>query len=283
MGLREQILAGATNLKRETVGIVVGTASPRITGSVSIGRSFVLTAIQASTRCRVRLYGDSGSRNDPGELIRPFNSQSIPSNISLITDINLDTETLFRLAPPIFGLNLDNAVSPDIYYTIDTGSSFPLTGEDRISLTRFLIEDTTVTNLAGVNARQTLTLPSATISSGSSVTGSIVSPKTYLLYKVEPNASPLRLRLYTSASYRDNPSEVSRSFNTDPVSSSGLIADIYMEDSSAMPLSPIIVGRNDNDLVNNIVSPSSETYYRLTNGAATSTVSASLFVFSLED
>jgi hypothetical protein len=56
-----------------------------------------------------------------------------------------------------------------------------------------------------------------------------------------------------------------------------------MEDSAAMPLSPIIVGRNDNDLVNNIISPSSETYYRLTNGAATSTVSASLFVFSLED
>lgn len=283
MGLREQILAGATNLKREIVNIIVGTPSPQITGSIELGRSTVLTSIQATVRCRVRLYGDSGSRNNTSELSRPFNSQSIDSAISLITDINLNTETLFRLTPPLFALNLDNPVSSNVYYTIDTGSAFPLTAADRISITRFSMEDASVANLAGVNTRQILTLNSATISSGSTVTGSITSPKTYLLYKVQPNASPMRLRLYTSASYRDNPAEVSRSFTTEPASGSGLIADLNIADSTAMPLSPIVVGRNDNDLVNNLISPTSETYYSLTNGAATSTVSASLFVFSLED
>lgn len=283
MGLEEQIAAGATALRRESVAFTLPFVAAQISGSVSVGRSFVLTAVQASTRCRVRLYGDQISRDNVTEKARPFASQSLQTGVSLIADIDLNTEQLFNLTPPIFGFNLDNPISTNIYYTIDTGSATPLSATDRITLTRFLIEDPAVVNSPGVVTRQVLTINSASIASGSSVTGSITSPRTYLLYKIRPNAVPLRLRLYTSASYRDLPSEVSRSFGTEPASGSGLITDIFMEDLMELPMTPVLVGRNDNDLANPNISADAETYYRLTNGSATSPVSASLFTFSLED
>lgn len=287
MGLKEQIVSGASALKRETINIPIsgGTipSTPRRTGSAALGNTFVLTTIQATTRCRIRLYGDSGSRNDATELARPFNSQSIPSAIGLIADINLDDESLVRIVPAIYGMNLDNPAASAIYWTVDSGSAFLLSSTDKISVTRFLLEDPAVINLAGVNTRQVITIPAALIPATSSFTGSVVTPKTYLIYKVASDASPIRLRLYTSASLRDVATEASRSFLTEPGSGSGLIADFYMEDTATVPLSPIVMGRNDNDLVNLNVSPTAESYYRMTNESATGTVSASVFVFSLED
>jgi hypothetical protein len=284
MGLNEQILAGSTALKREIITIPITTAQLQYTGSVNLGRVFTLTSIQPTKRCRIRFYGDTGSRDDATELSRPFMSQSIPSNIGLIADINLGTENLFNLAPPLFGVNLDNPISSSIYYTIDSASGFNLDAGDRVTVTRFLMEDPSVANLSGVVTHTTAIISASALASGSHRTGSISTSKTYLLYAVEPTATPIRLRLYTSQSYRNSVTEISRSFGTEPPSSSGLIADIYMEDVAKTPMTPILVGRNDNDLVSTgLVSPDSETYYTITNGSATGTISASLYLFSLED
>jgi hypothetical protein len=284
MGLSGQLLAGSTVLKRETVTIPFTTAQVRYTGSVNLGSVFTLTAIQSTKRCRIRFYGDSGSRNDGTELSRPFISQSISSNISLIADIDLKTENLYNLTPPLFGVNLDNPISANIYYTIDSASGFNLGSGDRITITRFLMEDLTITNLPGVITHTTASISASVLPSGSHITGSIATPKTYLLYAVEPSATPIRLRLYTSQSYRDNITEISRSFGTEPSSGSGLIADIFMEDAGKTPMTPILVGRNDNDLLSlGTLPPDSETYYTLTNGSATVLVSSSIYLFSLED
>ena len=285
MGLNEQILAGATALKREVLTIPIESAQTQYSGSIELGRALTITAIQASKRCRIRFYGNSASIYDGTEKARPFISQSITAtNIGLIADINLNTEALFNLAPPLFGVNLDNPVSSNIYYTIDSSSGYNLDAGDRITVTRFLMEDPTVTNLPGVSTRTTMIISASALSSGSHRTGSISSPKTYLLYAVEPTVAPIRLRLYTSQSYRDSVTEISRSFGTEPSSGSGIIADIYMEDVSQTPLIPILVGRNDNDLLNpSLLDASPETYYTITNGSGTGTFSASAYLFSLED
>ena len=133
MGLKQQILAGATTLKRETISIPITASSVQYTGTIDMGRVFAITAIQGSKRCRVRFYTDSGSRNDGTELARPFISQSIPSSIGLITDINLTDESLFRLTPPVFGVNLDNPIKSSIYYTIDSSSGANLDAGDKIT------------------------------------------------------------------------------------------------------------------------------------------------------
>ena len=285
MGLNEQILAGATALKRDIITIPITNISTQYSGSVNMGCSVAITAIQASKRCRVRLYSNSASIYDGTEKARPFISQSITAtNIGLIADINLDTETLFHLAPPLFGVNLDNPVSSSLYYTIDSSSGYNLGSGDTISVTRFLMEDPTVSNLAGVTTRTTLIMSASGLASGSHRTGSISSPKTYLLYAVEPTVAPVRVRLYTSQSFRDSVTEVSRSFGTEPSSGSGLIADIYMSDASKTPMIPVMVGRNDNDLLNPaLLDATSETYYTVTNGSGTATFSASIHIFSLED
>ena len=285
MGLNQQILAGASLLKRETLSIPITTTSVRYTGSIDMGRVFALTAIQASKRCRVRFYTDSGSRNDPTELARPFISQSIPSTIGLISDIDLSDESLFRLTPPVFGVNLDNPIKSSIYYTIDSGSGANLDAGDSVTITRFLMEDPAVSNLTGVITHTRLIISASALASGSHRTGSISSPRTYLLYAVEPTSTPIRLRLYTSQSYRDSVTEISRSFGTEPPSGSGLIADFYMEDASKTPMTPILVGRNDDDLTNpTLLTPNQTTYYTITNGSgAISTFSSSVYLFSLED
>lgn len=284
MGLRQQIVAGATALKRDTITIPITNSNVQYTGSITMGRVFALTAIQGSKRCRVRLYTDAASRNDGTELTRPFVSQSVPSSIGLIADINLTDEALFRLAPPVFGVNLDNPISSSIYYTIDSSSGFNLNSGDAINVTRFLMEDTAVSNLAGVTTHQTLIISASGLASGSHRTGSISSPRTYLVYAVEPTVAPIRLRLYTSQSFRDDVTEISRSFGTEPAQNSGLISDFYMEDAVKTPMTPILVGRNDEDLTNPaLLTADQTTYYTITNGSGTGTFSASVYLFSLED
>ena len=284
MGLRQQIVAGATALKRDTITIPITNSKVQYTGSITMGRVFALTAIQGSKRCRVRLYTDAASRNDGTELTRPFVSQSVPSSIGLIADINLTDEALFRLAPPVFGVNLDNPISSSIYYTIDSSSGFNLNSGDAINVTRFLMEDPAVSNLAGVTTHQTLIISASALASGSHRTGSISSPRTYLVYAVEPTVAPIRLRLYTSQSFRDDVTEISRSFGTEPAQNSGLISDFYMEDAVKTPMTPILVGRNDEDLTNPaLLTADQTTYYTITNGSGTGTFSASVYLFSLED
>ena len=280
MGLKEQLFAGATALQRQTIPFVVTGSFARYTGSVDIGRTFILLNAQTTTPCRVRLYGDAASRNDVNELARPYQSQSIPSNISLIIDTNLTDTRIFDLAPPLFGANLDNPIQSTVYYTVDTGS-VAFSGTNTISFKRFLLEDPLVVGLPNVTTRETFII-SGSIASGSSITGSIPTPKTHLLLQAIPNASPIRLRLYTSQSYRDNPTEVSRSIYTEPSSGAGLILDEYFDITSTASFTPIILGRNMDDLSGQTAA-TQNTYYNLTNGSATVNILASLYTFSIED
>lgn len=285
MGIKEQINAGSGNLKRNIIQLSVSGEQPRYTGSFNLGRTFTLLSVQAPKPCRIRLYGDATSRNNTGELIRPFASQSIiSSSVSLIADINLDTTDIYNLTPPPFGLNLDNPVSTSIYYTIDTSSAVPFGADtNTLTFTRFLLEDENIVNLPGIEARDTYTIYASSLPSNASVTGSLTTPRTYLLYSFSSSINPVRLRLYTREEYRDNPTEAARPFTTEPNSGSGLIADIFCTETASLPMSPVLLGRNDDDL--NVVQDANPiTYYRLYNGTSdTYNFTASLGLFSLED
>lgn len=282
MGLKQQLNAGSAALKRDSVTLVVTGSVPRYTGSFDMGRTFVLLEAQTTTPCRVRLYGNAYSRDEVNELARPFISHStVGPDIALIADINLTNTEIFTLSPVLFGANLDNPVSSSIYYTINTGSSAPFNGVNTIRFNRFIMEDPLIANLEGIITRQQFIM-SGSIPSGSHITGSIPTPRTYLLLQATSNTSPMRLRLYASQSYRDVVSEISRSFDSEPSSSSGLMADMYLDVTTTSSLTPILIGRNINDLLG-VSTAAPITYYTLTNGSGTSDVSASIHTFSLED
>lgn len=287
MGLKEQLNAGSSALVRDNVIVSVTGNTPQYTGSVDLGGTFTLISTISSIPCRIRLYGNSGSRNDGTELIRPFTSQStIGSTIALIADMMLTDTNKFNLYPPVFGTALDIANTNSVYYTVDTGSANPFSGSTTtIIFNRFLLEDTKFSNLVGVNTREILYTPTTSLVPSASVTGSFVSPRTYLLYTVEPNFSTARLRLYATAELRDNTTEVSRSFMTEPNSGSGLIADLWLDATQAFPINPLLIGRNDTDQgLFGSVPATQETYYTLTNlSAGTVPAAVTMSIFSLED
>jgi len=279
MGLREQIQAGA-ELKRAVVTSAIDPGNSRFTGSIDLGAFFMIISSQVTTPSRLRIYGNASSRDDATELARPFESQSIPSDISLITDIKLENSSRFRLHPPLFGANLDNPVSPTVYYTVDTLSGSPFSSGNRITITRFLLEDRSI-DLSGISTREVIEI-SGSISANDHIFGEVESPKTYLIYKLVPDTSDLRIRLYTREEFRDVSAEINRSFATEPSSGSGLIADILVDSLVTSSFTPIILGRNGDDLTG--ASPEPITYYTLSNITASPlTTTASLYVFSLED
>lgn len=282
MGLKEQLNFGANLLKRELLSFTITGSQPVYSGSFDLGRTFALTNVKSTTPCRIRLYGNEYSRDELNEKIRPYVSQSIPQDIALIADINLDTLEAYNLYPVLFGANLDNVISDTIYYTIDSSSAAPMIGTNTIQFNRFIMEDGSVVGSPGVITRQTV-LITGSIAPGEMFSGSITTPKTYLLLQVIPNVSPIRVRLYADSSYRDNITEKNRPINIEPISSSGLISDMYMSSTTTASLTPILLGRNSNDVLNNTLFASSVTYYTITNDSFASDVSASLHLFSLED
>ena len=286
MGLKEQLNAGASALVRNDISVSFTSVQPQYTGSVDLGGTFTLISVVSTTPCRIRLYGDSGSRNDGTELVRPFDSQSsVASTTALIADIILTDTNKFNLYPPVFGTALSIANTTAVYYTIDERNGYPLSDQNTIIFNRFLLEDTRISNLPGVNTREILYTPTTSLVPNASVTGSFVSPRTYILYTVEPNFSTARLRLYTTAQSRDNTTELSRVFATEPNSGSGLIADLLLDATEAVPITPLLVGRNDNDQgLFGYIPATQETYYTLTNlSVATLPAAVTMSIFSLED
>lgn len=274
MGLKEQLDAGAA-LKRDTIGFTISGSTNLYSGSFALGKTFILINARASAPCRIRLYGDQASSITPSELIRPYISQSISGSISLIADINLTDTSVIQLYPPLFGVNLDTPVSPNIYYTV-VSNSVDLAGINNVGFSRFLMEDPNASSYQDVTTRGKYII-TGSIPSGNSISGSIETPRTYLLLQVVPNTNPIRLRLYTDESYRDNTAEKARAFNVEPSASSGIIADMYIDATETSSFTPIILGRNMQD------PPLPTTYYTLTNDSVVTNVSASLYLFSLED
>jgi hypothetical protein len=283
MGLAEQIRAGAS-LTRETI-----TISATASGSASFGSAYAIIAISTDKSCRVRLYDNESSRDNAGEIARPFGSSNISASVALVGDFIISGSGRQYVDPVVYSL-AEDYVDPYTYYRIsENAGSFPVA----ISVTRYLLEDNTLENTTG---RRTLPPVSHELGASGIVSGTIEPcPRTFLLVSasVATTTAPVRIRLYSKFDAINNTAEKNRTFDQPVSASAFLIADAILTGSEITYFSPKIIGANldtmGTDLnitreSNTLIEGTSEIYYILENlGASTQTITASLHTYSLED
>jgi uncharacterized delta-60 repeat protein len=218
MGLAEQIRAGAS-LSRDTI-----TISATAVGSASFGSAYALLGISTDRVCRVRLYDNQDSRDDAGEIARPFGSTNISASIALIGDFIISGSGRQYVEPVVYSV-ADSFENPYTYYRIsENAGSFPIT----LSVTRYLLEDNTIINTTG---RRTLPSISYELPADGIVSGTITPcPRTFLLVSASTSTTtePTRLRLYSKLDAIDNDGEKNRSFDQPVSASAFLIVDAIL-------------------------------------------------------
>lgn len=98
--------------------------------------------------------------------------------------------------------------------------------------------------------------------------------KTYILQKVQTSA-PSRVRIYTDSNSRTN--DANRDLYVEPVSGSGLIAEVVTSNTDPINITPTVVG------FNNDVTPSNTIYLAVTNySGVSSSITVTLTFLQLE-
>lgn len=288
MGLAEQKLAGAT-LNRITTTFTTDAVG---SGSVNLGTSYVILAIETSTPCRVRFYENAESRDNAGEIARTFGDTNISSSVALVGDFSMSAPARYTTDPALYGITHSGSLT---YYRIT--SSTPA----NLNITTYTIEDGNILPQGGTqytsNNRRNLPVFDETISAGAYVSGTLDSaivPRTFLLVSasVSGASNVTRLRLYSKSGSLVDATEVSRSFSVEPSSSAYLIADMILSGSETTYFTPKIIGAGFKTLTSNMqpmlgsrvaIDSDDVIYYVLQNVGATPKVSASVHVFALED
>jgi hypothetical protein len=284
MGLAEQIRAGA-RLTRDTITLPASAVS-----NASLGGASIILSISADKECRVRLYDTEASRDNAGEIDRPFGDTNISASVALVGDFIISGSGRQFVDPAVYSV-ADSYASPSIYYRISEyqGASVP-----SVSITRYLLEDNTLGNNIG---RDTITVPTATSLGASAMVDGTIDPcpRTFLLVSasVATTTEPARIRLYSKLAAIDNEDEKNRAFHEPASASAFLIVDTILTGSETTYFSPKIVGANldtmgtDLNITrqnNTLIEGTSEIYYILENlGASTQTIDVSIHTYSLED
>jgi len=297
MGLADQIRAGA-NLERTTVTLTTDVIG---SGSVNLGATYGLLRIQTSTPCRVRLYDTEASRDNLGEIDRPFGVVDVSASVALIGDFSMSAANIpYSIDPVLYGLTSDpsNELS---YYRITEASTPPI-----IQITKYLLEDRNIPAVVGgqyeTENRRTLPViqvgplePNVISASGAGVLSDTTIPQTYLFVSasIEGAANIARIRLYNTSASLANVTETSRSFSVEASASVGLLVDAIISGSETTYFVPKIIGANLDNMGTDLVLTKAdsgkrmgdnELYYRIENKSATAQpITASLHVYSLED
>jgi hypothetical protein len=285
MGLADHIRDGAS-LIRENVTLQANASN---SGSIELGSAYMLLTLQSNIPCRLRLYDNLQSRDDATEKIRPFTTNFVPNNIALIGDFSMSVAGTYKIDPATYGV-VATASNKLTYYRIDNNTSTPT-----IVFNRYLLEDSTV------NTINRITVPyiQSLVTTGTFVTGTLSDPtvpRTYLLVSASLSGSGTRarIRLYSRSNVFSNTTEISRSFATESLGSTGLIIDAILSGSQTTYFVPKIVGSNLDTIGSDLVAIRSneaaimgenEMYYILENLASTpgtTNIKVSLHVFSLE-
>lgn len=293
MGLAEQIQAGASLVRKSTTF----TTSTLGSGSVSIDASYAILSIQTSTPCRIRFYDNEASRDDAGEIARPFLNTGVSASVALIGDFSMSAPGLYTIDPILYAIS-DDFATPLTYYRVE-----PSSPTATITLNTYTIEDKNiavgVNQVYTINNRRHLPTVSASLGPGEMETGIITKtdiPQTYLLwYASGSNAGNIaRLRLYNTSGSLTDATEQSRSFSTEPSASANLIVDMILSGSNVTYFSPKIIGSNLQNVGQNLtllrgnqtlLSGKNEMYYILQNASGSgiaTPISASVFVYALE-
>lgn len=123
--------------------------------------------------------------------------------------------------------------------------------------------------------RVTLSETTATLADESTESLSLAGFKSYFLYKVQTSA-PSWVRIYSSESARN--SDISRTINTDPDISIGIIAEVITTSSDPVLISPAVVG------FNNESPPTTDIPILITNkSGSTQEITVDLTIVSIEN
>lgn len=239
----------------------------------TMGGAFVLLDAKVSTNppVRLRLYTDSSSMViDANRAAGNFN---LSQSVGLIADINLTTTEKLVFAPPVIGHTNEAGL---VWYNL-SGS-----GLQNVTLTTYALNDIgdSYENKQAVN----ISGSQIPVTGGSiyGVSGSITAPKSFLILSGSAT-SESRLRLYSSPYTAVPLSEMTRSFDTASQSGSLLIADLIFDSGSFQyPLVPVLEGYTW--IHPDYMVGTNEVGYILQNlSAGTTDITASLFIYSLED
>lgn len=289
MGLEQYIRAGA-NLTRNDI---VLQTTPSGSGSVDLGSAYVLLSISTTSPCRLRLYDNSQSLANTGEIGRVFGNTSVSASTALIGDFTMSVAGTYTIDPVMYGM-VENSTNKLTHYRVNNTQSgvYPT-----ITFTRYLLEDSSISTANRINFPQI----TGSLTPGQIVSGTLLSttniPRTYLLVSasVSGSSTAARLRLYTTNESFTNITEISRSFATESANNSKLILDAILTGSETTYFVPKIVGANLQTMGNNLntirrqqssIMGNNELYYVLQNPLTTGgamRITASVHVFSLED
>jgi len=270
MGFKELVASGQFAPSRITVNIPSGESTGgEITGAtVELGSTYVLLGMSAQRNCRVRLYSTSESVALDAPRA-PFDF-TIDPNVGLNLEVLLSgSERSITFDPPVIGTTFANRTT---WFRVSSSI-----GNPNVQFTAYQIQP------RGVSIPEQYLTISASIGSGSMVSGSMnSSPKSFLI-RAASSSVESRLRLYSSPIDVISSTEKARPFGTQPPSSSKLIADLMFDSASFVyKINPVLEGYTW-----------SGTEYKLGTGtvgyilenrtATTAAVTASALILSLED
>ncbi len=263
MGLLGQIQNGAA-FTRQTTTI---TNTPISSSTTVFGSTYILLNVTVNNPCRIRLYSDSASVAI--DDARPTSSTELSASVGLVLDTYIESSSYkLNFDPPIIGTTYS---ASQTWYNI-SGSSIDAT------FTYYPIESVYASRDVLNFYAQSLPV------TGSSETGNITSPKSFLILSASANVSGARLRLYSRDINTVPAFEIGRSFGTEPSDGSYIIADMMFDSASyAYKLSPILQAYN----LTSYTQGSNFVGYILENAASASAalanVTASLSIYSIED
>ena len=127
---------------------------------------------------------------------------------------------------------------------------------------------------SSLQSRTTASAATSSIANGASANITISAAKTYALQKIQTSAAAW-VTLYTDTTSRTN--DASRSETTDPVSGSGVIAEVITSGVSTQKITPGTIGWNDDG------TPSSNVYLKVVNkSGSTQAITVTLHYVQLE-
>jgi hypothetical protein len=214
MGIFELAQSGS-DLSRQTLSIT--TTAPIGSGSVvGFDYSYILLNVSADAPCRVRLYSDSSSV--ALDELRVSSSFDLNPATGLILDAGLDTSPLnLNFDPPIIGTTFPGGQT---WYHISSSAA------QTVRFTFYPIEFNT-------SSRQVISITgSGLLPDTGGTTGTVSSPKSFLILSASASSSGSRLRLYSRDISLVPFSERIRPFGSQSLAGSSLIVDMAFDSSS---------------------------------------------------
>lgn len=270
MGFKELVASGSYVPNRITVNVPPGSSTGGIVQgpTADFGSTYVLLGMFAQRNCRVRLYSTSESvALDSARA--PFDFTIDPA-VGLNLEVFLSgSERTITFDPPVIATTFADRTT-----WFNVSSSI---GNPNVQFTAYQIQprSTSLPELTiGI---------SASIASGSSVSGSLDTVSKSFLIRAASGSEISRLRLYSTDVTLISSTEKERPFGTQPPSSSKLITDLMFDSASFLyKINPVLEGYtwagDDYKLGTNTIG-----YILQNRTAATAAVTASVLILSLED